>query len=132
MIFSCFILFIKIYFMEQELDFANEVITGELSVKLSNNQTLDDFCVQHIHEYNRDRFEALYIRVFVGNETVITVYAVDKNRQENASQDTGKIPVKKFKITTLPVSELFSYCAGFNCTLSTGNYPIEDMEVINK
>ena len=101
-------------------------------MKLANNQTLDDFCEQHILEYNRDRFEALAIRVYLGDETVITVYAVDKNRQENTTLNTGTIPVKKFKITTLPVNELFSYCAGFNFTLSTGNYPMKDMEVINK
>lgn len=118
--------------MDQELNFNHESLSGELSVKLANDQTLDDFCVQHIIDYNPDRFEALAIRVYVGDETVITVYAVDKTRQENTTLNPGKIPVKKFKITTLPVSELFSYCAGFNCTLTTGNYALNDMEVINK
>ena len=118
--------------MEQEFNFTHEDLAGEISVKLANQQTLDDFCVQHIADYNRDRFEALAIRLYVGSETVITVYAVDKTRQENSSINAGKIPVKKFKITTLPVAELFSYCAGFNCTLSTGNYAIADMEVFNK
>ena len=118
--------------MEHEFNFTREAIAGEMSVKLANNQTLDDFCVQHIADYNRDRFEALAIRVYVGDETVITIYAVDKTRQENTTIMVNKLPVKKFKITTLPVSELFSYCEGFNCTLSTGNYALEDMEVINR
>jgi hypothetical protein len=118
--------------MEQELNFTHEDITGEMSVKLANDQTLDDFCTQHIADYNRDRFEALAIRLYVGAETIITVYAVDKTRQENSSVNNGKVPVKKFKIDTLPASALFSYCEGFNCTLSTGNFALEDMEVINK
>ncbi len=118
--------------MEHELNFTREAIAGEMSVKLANNQTLDDFCMHHIADYNRDRFEALAIRVYVGEETIITVYAVDKTRQENSTVMIDKVPVKKFKITTLPVSELFSYCEGFNCTLSTGNYAIEDMVVINR
>ncbi len=118
--------------MEHELNFTREAIAGEMSVKLANNQTLDDFCVQHIAEYNRDRFEALAIRIYVGDETVITVYAVDKHRQETSTVMVDKLPVKKFKMTSLPVAELFSYCEGFNCTLSTGNYALEDMEVINK
>jgi hypothetical protein len=118
--------------MEQELNFTHEDITGEMSVKLANDQTLDDFCAQHIADYNRDRFEALAIRLYVGAETIITVYAVDKTRQENNSLNNGKVPVKKFKIETLPASSLFSYCEGFNCTLSTGNFALEDMEVINK
>ena len=118
--------------MNQDINFNHEDLTGEFSVKLANDLTLDDFCMQHILDYNRDRFEALAIRLYVGDETVITVFAVDKTRQENTTINNGKIPVKKFKITTLPVSEVFSYCAGFNCTLTTGTYALEDMEVINK
>lgn len=118
--------------MKQEIDFNQQDLLGAFSVELANNQSLDDFCAAHIMEYNRDRFEALAIRVYVGDEAVITVYAIDKSRQENSSLGTEKIPVKKFKITTLPVSELFSYCKGFNCTLSSGNYDINEIEVINK
>jgi len=118
--------------MEKELELLQETVTGKLSVKMANSQTLDDFCVHHIPDYNRDRFEALAIRVFVGDETIITIYAVDKLRQEGNTFGGGKIPVKKFKLNDLPLSELFSYCESFNCTLSTGNYELEDMEVINK
>ncbi|MEO5891420.1 MAG: hypothetical protein ABIQ31_14300 [Ferruginibacter sp.] len=118
--------------MEDELKFTQEGISGQLSVTMANGQTLDDFCFQYIPDYNRDRFEALAIRVFVGDETVITIYAVDKKRQEGSTFTDGKIPVKKFKLNTIPLSELFSYCSSFNCTLSTQNYPLENMEVINK
>lgn len=118
--------------MEDELRFPEEGISGNISIKMANGQTLDDFCFQHIPDYNRDRFEALAIRVFVGDETIITIYAVDKKRQEGTSFGENKIPVKKFKLTTVPLSELFSYCSSFNCTLSTGNYPLENMEVVNK
>ena len=83
--------------MDHELDYILEGITGEMTVKIANGQTLDDFCVEHIHEYNRDRFEALAVRVFVGDETVITIYAVDKLRQEGSTFSDGKIPVKKLK-----------------------------------
>lgn len=118
--------------MEQQLNFTHEDLQGTFSVKLANDQTLDDFCTQHIAEYNKDRFEAIAIRLYVGAETVITVFALDKTRQDNSTVNIDKIPVKKFKITTLPISELFSYVEGFNCTLGTGNYQLEDMEVINK
>ena len=118
--------------MKNQIDFKQENLLGEISINLANNQTLDDFCTEHIVDYNRDRFDALAIRVYAGDETVITVYAVDKIRQENTSLNNGKIPVKKFKITTLTLSDMLSYCDGFNFTLSTGNYALEDMEVINK
>src|SRR5258706_7737244 len=107
-------------------------ISGSIAVKLANGQTLDDFCAEYIPDYNRDRFEAMAIRLFLGNETVITIYALDKLRQEGTSYDSSKLPVKKFKINTLEASSLFSYCDSLNFTLTTGSYEIEDMEVMNK
>ena len=118
--------------MTDELKFQHGDIAGAIAVKLANNQTLDDFCVEHIANYNKDRLEAIAIRVFLGKETVITVYAVDKLRQEGTTFNPEKIPVKKFKINTMAASELFSYCESFNFTLSTGTHHLEDMEVINK
>ncbi len=118
--------------MEQQLNFTHEDLQGTFSVKLANDQTLDDFCVSHIADYNRDRFEALAIRLYVGAETTFTIFAVDKTRQENSTIMIDKLPVKKFKITTIPMAELFSYIEGFNCTLTTGNHALEDMEVINR
>ncbi|MFT3682103.1 MAG: hypothetical protein QM791_17640 [Ferruginibacter sp.] len=107
-------------------------IKGPLSVKLANGLSLDDLCAEYIPGYNRDRFEAIALRVFSGNETVVTVYALDKIRQEDSSLDRNKIPVKKFKVPDIELSSLLSYCSAFNFTLSTGNYDIEDIEVKNK
>ncbi len=118
--------------MQQELEFEHGDISGELSISLANEQTLDDFCATYIPEYNRDRFEAMAIRVFVGKENIITVYAVDKLRQENSNIPADKIPVKKFKLEGVPLDSLFPYCDSFNCTLSTNNYPLDAMEVTNK
>jgi hypothetical protein len=122
----------KTYIMQQEFHFEHGDMTGAISVTLANDLTLDDFCAQHIMDYNRDRFEAFALRIFLGKETVITVYATDKLREEDSNLDTAKVAVKKFKINTLPVNELFSYCGGLNCTLTTGNYDLEDMEVMNR
>lgn len=118
--------------MEQELNFTQGELKGELSIQLANDQTLNDFCKQHIAEFNPERFEAFAIRVFVGNETVITVYAQDKMHEDSTTIHEGKFGVKKFKITTLPLGELFSYCQSFNCTVSSGAYEMQDMEVVNK
>lgn len=119
---------------QDEIDYNEKELEGSLSIKFANGLTLDDFCSNHISEYSRDRFEALAIRVYVGLETVITVYAIDKHLRltNSTSVSAGKLPVKKFKISEIQVNELFTYCTGFNCTLSTGNYALEDMEVINR
>ena|ERR1700761_5762625 len=107
-------------------------LSGSIAVELANKQTLDDFCVEYINDYNRDRFEVVGIRLLLGKETIITVYALDKLRQEGTTYDPNKIPVKKFKLTELEADVLFSYCASLNFTLSTGNYSIDDMEIMNK
>jgi hypothetical protein len=118
--------------MERSLNNRHGDISGTLAVNFANGQTLDDFCSEHILDYNRDRFEAIAIRVFIGKETIITIYALDKPRQEGDNYDPSKIPVKKFKITTLSANDLFSYCDSLNFTLGTGNYTIDDIEVMNK
>lgn len=127
-----FIFLYKLNHMDHQTPNRLAEIRGYLSVQMTNGLTIDDFCQEHIPEYNRDRFEALAIRILVGNETVVTVYAVDKFRQENSGADPDKVPVKKFKLMHLGLKDVLNYCTAFNCTLTNGNHNIEDMEVINK
>jgi hypothetical protein len=117
---------------EEIVPFAHHGISGGIAVKLRNNATLDDFSKKYIPNYDPDRFETIAIRLFSGKEVIITVYALDKFRQEGTTYDPDKIPVKKFKILDIPATELFLLFEEFNFTLSSGNYSITDMEVINK
>ncbi|HMI78672.1 MAG TPA: hypothetical protein VK484_07755 [Ferruginibacter sp.] len=118
--------------MEQELHFEHGDLTGEISVTLDKDQNLDDLCAKYIYDYNRDRFEPLAVRIFIGKEIAVTLYAADKVRQEDSNIDADKIPVKKFKVPGIPLHELFRYIASLNLTLSTNIYPIESMQVMNK
>jgi hypothetical protein len=129
---TIFLLKYKTTSMNTNTEPVTEKIKGTLTVQLANNQTLDDLCAAYVPEYNRDRFEAFAIRLFLGNETVVTIYALDKKRQEGTNFNIEKLPVKKFKLTEIALPDLFSYCSAFNCTLTTGNYEIDDMEVMNK
>ena len=122
----------KYKMMQNELDIEHGDISGEISVTLANKQTLDDFCAAHILDYNRERFEAFAIRLFLGKETVITVYAIDKIRQKDTDLIKEKIAVKKFKLNTVEVGALFSYCASLNFTLTNNKFSLENMEVMNK
>ena len=107
-------------------------LAGILSVKLQEGKSFDDFCAKFIPNYNRERFEAIAIRLFYGKEVNITAYALDKERQEGENFNPDKMPVKKFKLPPVSPSEVFSFIREFNFTLTTGNYPLEDMEVENK
>ena len=82
---------IKNYTIQQKLKFQHGNLNGAISILLANDQTLADFCQLHITEYNKKRFEPFAIRIFLGKETVITVYAADKLREEK-DVNNGKSP----------------------------------------
>lgn len=113
-------------------DSKNQELKGALTLKLKSDKTLDEFCRNNFENYDSKRFEAVAIRVYYGKETIVTLYALDKERQKTSTYDLNKIPVKKFKNGMINLSDLIGFVEEFNFTLSAGNYPLEDMEVINK
>ncbi|HLP12963.1 MAG TPA: hypothetical protein VK177_13595 [Flavobacteriales bacterium] len=103
---------------------------GAMSVKFKPGSSFNAFCSEHIENYNPDRYEILAIRVFYGKDTYITLYAVDRSHQEK-SPVVDKIPVKKFKLNTKFLADLIPFIEECNFTLTTGSYPLSDMEVIH-
>jgi len=109
-----------------------EELKGLLSVKFPAGKTFDDFCAKYFNNYNPDLYEAIAIRVFYGNETIITLYALDKFRQQGTNYDPTKVPVKKFKTDQLSLIKILPFIREFNFTLTSGNYSLDEMQVINK
>jgi len=119
--------------MNKEPEIDNEQnITGYLSLTLCRGKTFNDFCEKNFTNYNAEQFDAIAIRVLYGKEIIMTLYALDKLRQAGTNYGINKLPVKKFKITKLSFDEVLPFIKEFNFTLTTGNYTLEDMEVINK
>lgn len=105
---------------------------GAISLELKEGKTFDQLCAQLIKDFNPARFEALAVRLYWGKELTVTIYAIDKSKQEDSNYNPGKLPVKKFKLGSVSVNDILPYISEVNFTLTTGNYNIEDMEVINK
>lgn len=105
---------------------------GVMSVKFKKSRSLDEYCRTHIGMYNRDRFEVVALRFYFKRYPVITIYAIDKNRQESTKLSTGKIPVKKFKFQPVSLYDMLPFIEEANFTLTTGIYPMKDMQVINR
>ena len=103
---------------------------GTISVQLANNQTLDQFCADHIVEYRGDRYGAVSIEIVVAAEILSTVYAID--RMYPPATATDKIFVKKFKLALSQLGDLLSYCGGFRLSLVKPTFSLANMEVINK
>jgi hypothetical protein len=122
----------KLYNDSTHQNSIHDELKGTLSVTLKGGKSLDEFCKNNFENYDTERFEAVAIRVYYGKETIITLYALDKRRQEKSTYNLNKVPVKKFKKGIINISDFIEFVEEFNFTLNAGNYPIEDMEVINK
>jgi len=105
---------------------------GTLSVEFKPNSSFNDYCAQHIVNYDPDRFEVVAVRFYHGKETIVTVFALDKNRIEGTTFNKGKMPVKKFKLNFTFLKDILLFIEECNFTLTTGHYPLEDMEVVNR
>jgi len=114
------------------LDKVKDDLGGGLSVKFKTGKTFDELCTAYIENYNPDRFEAIALRCYYGKEAMLTLFAIDKDRMEGDNYDKEKMPVKKFKLSITILQNFLPFIEEFNFTVSTGNYPIEDILVMNK
>lgn len=114
--------------MENETSYST-ALSGTLNVKF--NEDLDLFCRENIPGYDPLFYQAIVIRFFSGKENILTVYAIDKVRQESNGK-SGFLHVKKFKIPNITPEKLFQLFSEYNFTLSSGKSNIEKMIVVNK
>jgi hypothetical protein len=105
---------------------------GAISVRFTEGSSFADYCATHIPNYDPGRFEIMAIRFFYGKEIDITLYAVDTERQARSGKDDDIIPVKKFKLTSAFLKDILLFIDECNFTLTTGEYPLANMRVINK
>lgn len=111
----------------------SDTLSGRLSVAFKKNKSFREFCMKYFDNYDPDQHEPVAVRFYQGQETVVTLYALDKFRQEGTNYNTrDKIPVKKFKSSVLNLADIAAFVLEFNFTLATGNFDLEEMEVINK
>ena len=107
-------------------------MTGSGSLDLFKKQDLNALAVDMIPNYNPDRFDAFGLRFYANNrEPVITLYAVDKSKQEQGDFPKDKLPVKKFKLR-YDFQNFIKMIKSMDMTLTTQAYDIDDMLVINK
>ena len=107
-------------------------LSGNAAMDLNRKEDLNALASKLVNNYNPDRFDAIALRFFVQkNEPVVTLYAVDKAKQEDGNYPKDKLPVKKYKIK-LSFSEFIKYIKRFDLTVSNDAYDIGDMLVMNK
>src|SRR5436190_23023574 len=110
---------------------AQHYISGFADAKLKEAESLDTVFSGLIPGYNVDRFEAVAIRIFLGKENNITLFAIDKMSSGQKNIESDKLPVKKFKLS-VPIEDLIKHFSNINLTISKENFDIENIEVKNK
>lgn len=105
---------------------------GKISVKFNDNHSLIALCETMFAGFNADQHEPIALRLYAGEESFLTLYALDKFRQETSSTNSDKLPVHKFKREIESPLILLEFFSEFNCTLGAGNFPLDDMEVVNR
>lgn len=118
--------------MEKDILHPAKVLKGRISLQFQQERNLDEFCERNFEHYDKERFEAVAVRLFYGKEIIVTLYALDKARQQGGGYYLGKLPVKKFKTTTISLDQVLPFIEEFNFTLTSGRYPLDEIEVINK
>jgi hypothetical protein len=108
----------------------SQYMRGFADAKLREAENLDTICCSIFPNYNIDRYEAIAVRVYLGKESILTVYARDKESRKSTSSEE-KFPVKKFK-ANMPVEEIINHFLNINLTIIKEDYDLNDIEVINK
>jgi len=106
--------------------------TGRAAIDFFRKEDLNSFASKLIEGYNPDRFDAAALRLFVQKDSpVVTLYAVDKLKQDQGNYPHNKLPVKKFKID-ISFEDFLKHIRSFDLTVTNDAYDIEDMLVMNK
>jgi hypothetical protein len=104
-------------------------LTGSASVDLFEDFTL---FASRLANFNTERFEAVALKVYVQKgDLVVTLYALDKFKQEENNYPKDKLPIKKFKLN-LAWGDLLKHIRYFDFVVSNQAFDIEDMLVLNK
>lgn len=99
---------------------AHDTLVGVVSIKLKE-QTDFNVLGAKLAGYDANKYEAVALRVYIENKPVVTVYA--------RPLGAPGLQVEKFK-TEMSLDDLFFNLRQLNFTVTTGEYEIDDMEVI--
>lgn len=104
-------------------------LAGAASLNFSDQTDFFLFAEQ-VAGVDLTKYEPISLRVFaIEKEIMVTVYALDKENYQHHYEQTGKLLVKKFKTETT-LQQLFKYVKQLDFTMVSGEYDVEEFEVI--
>jgi len=107
-------------------------VAGKAAMDFYRKEDLNSIATKLITNFNPDRFDATALRFYIQKDSpVLTLYAVDKGKQDEDNFPKDKLPMKKFKIN-ISFEDFLKHIRRFDLTLTNDAYDIGDMLVINK
>ena len=117
---------------DQPFETKEHSLTGKASLELLNRESFNEFAASMITEYNPDRFDPVALKVYASfSGFIVTLYAVDKSRQEQSATSGEKLPVKKFKME-MEAHTFLNCIKSFDLVVSDDAFDIGDIEIINR
>ncbi|MBA3647116.1 MAG: hypothetical protein H0W62_00970 [Chitinophagales bacterium] len=114
----------------QPIETKEHDLTGVGSLDLLNHDF--NMFASKLANYNPDRYEAMALKVFVQKgKLILTLFAIDKLKQEQSNYPKDKLPVRKFKLNIV-WDEFIRHIKGLDLIVTNEAYDIQDMLIINK
>lgn len=118
--------------MKQPFETDAHDLSGMAAMDFFRKDDFNSLAFKLIEGYNPDRYDAAALRFYIQKGSpVITIYAVDKLKQEQNNYPPSKLPVKKFKLQ-LPLEEFLRHMKRFDFTMTNNAYDLQDILVQNK
>jgi hypothetical protein len=104
-------------------------LSGYAALDFSGKDSFASFAVKFAN-CDPQRFEPLALRFFIKkNEPVITLYAMDRKKQEENKLPKRKLPVRKFKLT-VSFNDFLKQIKQFDFTLTEKNVDVGQFPVV--
>lgn len=111
-------------------DSTQTLFPGAFNMIFKEGDTFNSVCAR-MAGYSTERFEAVALRFYSGDETVITVFAHDKFHRNSMEEGEARLPVHKFKVMGT-IESFFKEIQQLNFTVADAAYDMDLMEVNNK
>ncbi len=82
-------------------------MTGAASINFREGESLQSFAAKIAH-VDLDRYQPIFMRLYVEHYPIITIYALDKANYQAHHQQTGKLLVRKYKVD-VKLEEVLGY-----------------------
>lgn len=104
-------------------------LAGTSSLNFKENIDLNQFA-KDLTDIDTNTYKPVTVKVYVEDETIITLYAAKHEDISRYQNTIHKIPVKKFKVT-VENEKLFKYIKQLQLTLVIDDIDVENFEVKN-